>query len=452
MIAHRLDHLIAHAIGGAQPELLRQFVEHIDGASFGVGELGGVGHDGRQHLFEVEGRVDGLRHLAERAQLGDRLRQLAGALLDLVLQVGVGFLEPRAHVVELVGETFELVAGLDRDALGEIAAADPGRARPQRLDRDHHAPRQEHPGQHGEHQRGKQHIDQPVERFVERRVGFLDRKLDEHPPAERLDRRRRGQHLAALDVLRHLQMFAGVARRGSACGAHMRKSRHVGVAQHQADVGMRDQACLPVDHVGAAFFADLDLRHHVPNQLEVDLRDAHAGVAPRAGERQRHVRLGLAAEVDRAVVDLVGRGFGELRLLGEVDAAADHVHGEPRDAQPLLARGIDLRQFGDRGHLTQQPQRVEPALLDRARRPRQLRRPAELAFDFLDELADLGRRRFRLFALDADQRCFVLLVVEIDLENAVGNQRDADHQDEQPDVFGEQPAADPGRRTGRRRS
>ena len=125
MIAHRRDQFLAHAVGGAQPEFLRQLIEHVDGAGFGVGELDGLGDDGRKHLLEVERRVDRLRDLAERAQLADRLRQLAGALLDLVLQVGVGFLQPRAHVVELIGKAFELVAGLDRDALAKVAAADP---------------------------------------------------------------------------------------------------------------------------------------------------------------------------------------------------------------------------------------------------------------------------------------------------------------------------------------
>ena len=46
---------------------------------------------------------------------------------------------------------------------------------------------------------------------------------------------------------------------------------------------------------------------------------------------------------------------------------------------------------------------VETALLDRACRPRQLRGPAELAFDLLDELPDLGGRGFRLLALDANE-------------------------------------------------
>src|SRR5262249_37813885 len=81
------------------------------------------------------------------------------------------------------------------------------------------------------------------------------------------------------------------------------------------------------------------------------------------------------------------------------------------------------------------------AVLDRARRPWQLRGPAELALDLLDELTDLGGGGLRLFALNADERHFVLLIIEEDIENAVGHQRDTDHRDEQPDVFGEQSSA-----------
>ena len=40
-----------------------------------------------------------------------------GAQLDLFLQVGIGFLQPSRHVVELIGERLQFVAGLDRDAL-----------------------------------------------------------------------------------------------------------------------------------------------------------------------------------------------------------------------------------------------------------------------------------------------------------------------------------------------
>jgi hypothetical protein len=63
------------------------------------------------------------------------------------------------------------------------------------------------------------------------------------------------------------------------------------------------------------------------------------------------------------------------------------------------------------------------------------------SWDLLDELPDLGGGGFRLFALDADQRGFMLLIIEHDVENAVGHQRDADDGDEQRDVFGEQASA-----------
>src|SRR5262249_46923344 len=103
--------------------------------------------------------------------------------------------------------------------------------------------------------------------------------------------------------------------------------------------------------------------------------------------------------------------------------------------------GVELSELGDGGHLTQQAQGIEAALFDRARRPRELRGPAELALDLLDELTDLGGGGLRLFALDADERHFVLLVIEEDVENAVGYQRDTDARDEQGDVFGKQASA-----------
>ena len=212
---------------------------------------------------------------------------------------------------------------------------------------------------------------------------------------------------------------------------------------------MRDQPAAAVDHEGLALLADLDLRDHVPDELQVHLGDADAGVAARAGHGERHVGFGLAAEVDRAVVDFLRHRFGELGVLGEVGADADRVHGEPRHAQLFLAAGVELGQLGDRRHLAQQTQRIEAALLQRARRPRQLRGPADLALDVLDELADLGGRGFRLLALDAGQRLLVLLIREPDFEQAVGQERDADDGDEQRDIFSEQPAADMRRSAGR---
>ncbi len=62
------------------------------------------------------------------------------------------------HVVELVGQRFDLVAGLDRDALTEIAAADARRTGTQGLNRHHHPSGQEHAGDEGERQRAEQDV------------------------------------------------------------------------------------------------------------------------------------------------------------------------------------------------------------------------------------------------------------------------------------------------------
>jgi hypothetical protein len=120
-------------------------------------------------------------------------------------------------------------------------------------------------------------------------------------------------------------------------------------------MGCRDQPPLRVYHIGMAALAHFDLRDHVPDQLEVHLGHTHPGVAPGTGYRQRHVRLGFTPEIDRPVINLARHRFRELRIVGEVGAAADHVHRQPRDPQPLLAAGVDLPQLGNGGHLAQQP-------------------------------------------------------------------------------------------------
>ena len=98
-VGDRGDHLLAHAVGGAQPELLALLVEHVDRAGIGARELHGALHDRGQHVFEVERRIDRLRDLAERPQFADRAGKLVGARAQLVEQ---------AHVLDgddgLVGE------------------------------------------------------------------------------------------------------------------------------------------------------------------------------------------------------------------------------------------------------------------------------------------------------------------------------------------------------------
>ena len=245
--------------------------------------------------------------------------------------------------------------------------------------------------------------------------------------------------MVAADVERLLHSVAG---RTGARAFDLGQPGHIGVAQNQADIGMGDETAAGVDDKGAAVDADLDLRHHVPDQLEIDLRDADAGITPRAGERDRHIGLGLAAEIDRSVIDLVGHRLLEFRLVGIIDAAADHVHGEPRHFQLLVAGGVDLRQFGDRRHLAQQAKRIEAPLIERAVGPRQLRGPAHLTVDLGDEFLDLVGGGLRLQALGLDQRRLVLTIGEPDLEGAVADQRQHHNRNQQRDVFDEQPAAD----------
>src|SRR5262249_49245708 len=61
---------------------------------------------------------------------------------------------------------FKFVAGLDGDARSEVAAADAGGARPHRLDRHHHTPREEEARQEGEPKARQQQRGRTPDRFV----------------------------------------------------------------------------------------------------------------------------------------------------------------------------------------------------------------------------------------------------------------------------------------------
>src|SRR5262249_18472244 len=73
--------------------------------------------------------------LAGQLELTALLLHFMRALLNLLFQVGVRFLQAAGHVIELVGEHLQFVAGLDCDSLAEIAAAEARSAGPQGLDR-----------------------------------------------------------------------------------------------------------------------------------------------------------------------------------------------------------------------------------------------------------------------------------------------------------------------------
>ena len=130
----------------------------------------------------------GLDHFAERAQFLDRLRQTPRPQRHLALEVRIGFLQAASHLVELIGERFELVAGTDRNALAEIAAADPRRAGREHPDRPDHAPRQQQPGEKTLGSQPPRAAPRPSARLKLYRAAhrsFGDRQLDEQEPAER---------------------------------------------------------------------------------------------------------------------------------------------------------------------------------------------------------------------------------------------------------------------------
>src|ERR1043166_4362192 len=72
--------------------------------------------------------------------------KLTRALLDLALERGIRVLEPGCHAVELIPERLQLIAGLDGNALGQIAAADACSAVAQRSYRHNHSTGQEQAG------------------------------------------------------------------------------------------------------------------------------------------------------------------------------------------------------------------------------------------------------------------------------------------------------------------
>ena len=125
MLAHGRDQVFAHPVAGLQVELAAHRVVHVDRAAAGVGELAGVGQDGIQNRPQVERRADRAADLAERLQLAHRARQLARPLLDLAFEVRVGLLQLPRHLIEVLGERLQLVAGPDIDA---AASGRPGRS------------------------------------------------------------------------------------------------------------------------------------------------------------------------------------------------------------------------------------------------------------------------------------------------------------------------------------
>src|ERR1700683_432058 len=86
LLGQRADQLLVHAVGSAQSKLSRALVVAVDRASLSAGNLYRLGDDSGEHGLQVERRVDRLRDLPKRPQLGDRTAEFISALAQFVKQ------------------------------------------------------------------------------------------------------------------------------------------------------------------------------------------------------------------------------------------------------------------------------------------------------------------------------------------------------------------------------
>ena len=363
----------AAAVGAGPARILAHRTQHVavdhhDARVRRVAQMRRAFGHRLQHRLNVGRRArDHAQDLADRRLLPERVRELARTLVDLALEAGIRLAQLRRHPVELVGEAFELIVGPHDDLLVEVARADAPRPFVQRPDRAHHAAR--------EHERCGGRDDQPAEqqesgsndRGIELRVDLGFGLLDEHLPVEQLDRSEGRQHRRAREIHREHRWLAGVCP--SSAALHVRKSGKVRLAQHQSDIGIGDEEAVVVDDVRLALVADLDPRHDVPDELEVDVGNGHRpGIATRA-YGDRHVGLGLLAEVHRTEPRMAGFGVAIGGLLRAVLPRADGVQAEARYRKLLAAAAVELRDVGHFRRLAQQLEELDPAQLDVA--PRQ---------------------------------------------------------------------------------
>jgi len=283
--------------------------------------------------------------------------------------------------------------------------------------------------------------DGPIDGRAKRLEHFRGRLLDEHLPAQRIDRRVGRQHRGAAAALRdHRERFLrALAQRVT----HLRQLREVGLAQHQADVGVGDELPGAVDDVGLAGAPDLDAADDVPDELEVDLGDGDRARVAAGAHGDGEVGLRLLAEVHRAEPGLAGPGVQERRIARAVLVGAGDVHGEARHGELLAALGVDPGNVGHRRDQAQQLQELDAPLLDAGGAELRQRRERELLLDLAHELLDARRRADRLLALQAEQRRLVLLVREVQADRARDEERAADQPEDQQEVLAEQaPALD----------
>ena len=392
--------------------------------------------DGVQHRLHITwGAGDDAKDLADRSLLIERALQFARAFIDLAFQPCVGLLELCGHPVEAVRERLELVAGVHLDVLVEVAGADALRAFFEGAYGAHHAAREREGTERRKHEAGEEQQAGTHDRCVELRVHLGHRLLDEHVPVQRLDRRDRCEHRRAVEVGRNERLVIG--RAGLESGLHVLELGQIGLAQHQPDVGISDEKPAAVDHVGFALVPDLDPRHHVPDELEIDLGDDDRAVVAARAQGDGHVGLGLLAEVHGAEPGLPALDVAEGRLLRAILTRPEVVHAQTRHGDLLVAGRIDLRNVGDFGRLSQQLEEFDAAQLDVARVELRQRGVGQLLLDAVDVRLDTRCRRESLLVLERGERCLGLLVGEIDADRAGSEQRNRDQRQDEQQILAE---------------
>ena len=186
-------------------------------------------------------------------------------------------------------------------------------------------------------------------------------------------------------------------------------------------------------------FPTLNSRYNIPDIFEIHLAKDHPVFGPGTCQRQSHVGLGPCKEIDGAVVDLVVHRGDEGRLLRVINMACDHVLGVAGHSKEFPPISIQLRYFGDRLHLAQQPHGIKPPLITSGGAPRQQRGPGHLVLDLADVLADAGGCGFSLAVLNSHEQGSLFLVGKPDINQAAGHEREADNSDECDGIFAKKP-------------
>ncbi|KFB70874.1 MAG: hypothetical protein AW09_004024 [Candidatus Accumulibacter phosphatis] len=237
---------------------------------------------------------------AQGGQLVVGLFQFESTLGNLSFQHGIRFLQLFGHSIKAISQIFEFVTRANRNAVVENSAANQRCAILQGMDGFDHPAHQCHAGKHGQ-----QHADEHQRSAanglgIQRAVGFGQWFLDKNEPAKLWNRSKGSQDRLTVMIAR-LRRCLSTLRLALDRRLHLRQCSHTGVSQHQADIGMSNQAAFGVDCIGVAGVTDLDARDSVEQKFEVDFGDGDPGFPGADGHRYGHVQTSVA-EVDRAAV------------------------------------------------------------------------------------------------------------------------------------------------------